>query len=300
MPPLRTLTDGSPFLRSSWFGAVRGVYHQMLIWVTDECLSLLRYNGHCFIDGTFKTSPSPFKQCVIIMTFDRGTHKYIPCVYALLTGKNEYLYRKLFSEIISLLEYRWMPSIITVDFERSLISSVKREFPQSRITGCYFHLKQALFRKLTKICCDFNLVGLILSKIELLTVIPLEEISMAIRYLKEILPQTDTSTLFWQYFENTWIRRYDPSLWNISTVDEYQISGRTNNCLERYNRRLNDFFANAHPNIASFVTVIRNEFEFYSQVCAQVRQNSTSIDYGQGIFDKPAVAADYMIWKLNI
>ncbi|KII62258.1 hypothetical protein RF11_09575 [Thelohanellus kitauei] len=123
---------------------------------------------------------------------------------------------------------------------------------------------------------------------------------MAVRCLKEILPQNDTSALFWQYFENTWIRRYDPSLWNISSVDEYQISGRTHNCLERYNRRLNDFFANAHPNIASFVTVIRNEFEFYSQVCVQVRQNSTSIDYGQGIFDKPAVAADHVIRKLNI
>ncbi|KII64336.1 hypothetical protein RF11_01140 [Thelohanellus kitauei] len=82
---------------------------------------------------------------------------------------------------------------------------------------------------------------------------------------------------------------------NNAIIESREYSG-----LERYNRRLNDFFANAHPNIASFVTVIRNEFEFYSQVCAQVRQNSTSIDYGQGIFDKPAVAADYMIWKLNI
>ncbi|KAF0985337.1 LOW QUALITY PROTEIN: hypothetical protein HZS_1635 [Henneguya salminicola] len=45
-------------------------YHQMLIWITDECLSLLRYNGPTFIDGTFRSTPSPFKQCVIIMTFD--------------------------------------------------------------------------------------------------------------------------------------------------------------------------------------------------------------------------------------
>ncbi|KII62253.1 hypothetical protein RF11_10863 [Thelohanellus kitauei] len=102
-----------------------------------------------------------------------------------------------------------------------------------------------------------------------------------------------------QYVENTWVRRYDPSLWNITSINEYQISGRTKNCFERYSRRLNDLFVNANPNISSFVTVIRNEFDYYLQVWAQIRQNSTSIEYGQGIFNKTNLAGDYLIWKLN-
>ncbi|KAF0988710.1 hypothetical protein HZS_3033 [Henneguya salminicola] len=67
----------------------------MLIWITDECLSLLRYNSHPFIDGTFRSTPSPFKQCVIMRTFGRRTLKYIPCCYAILTGKPEQLYCNL-------------------------------------------------------------------------------------------------------------------------------------------------------------------------------------------------------------
>ncbi|KAF0989350.1 hypothetical protein HZS_1347 [Henneguya salminicola] len=42
-----------------------------------------------------------------------------------------------------------------------------------------------------------------------------------------------------------------------------EISGLTNNALERYNRRLNDFFVNSHPNLASFVSIIKNEFLLY-------------------------------------
>ncbi|KII61897.1 hypothetical protein RF11_01679 [Thelohanellus kitauei] len=32
-------------VQKDWFMALRGVYHHILIWATDECLSLLRYTG---------------------------------------------------------------------------------------------------------------------------------------------------------------------------------------------------------------------------------------------------------------
>ncbi|KII70095.1 hypothetical protein RF11_11412 [Thelohanellus kitauei] len=94
-PPLRTLTNGTLVLGSYLFGDTRGIYHQMSIWVTDECLSL-RYDGNSFVDGILKSSSCPFKQCVIIMTFDHGTHTHIyiyisPCVYDLLNAKSQYL-----------------------------------------------------------------------------------------------------------------------------------------------------------------------------------------------------------------
>ncbi|KAF0989483.1 hypothetical protein HZS_934 [Henneguya salminicola] len=73
-----------------------------------------------------------------------------------------------------------MPSVITVDFENSVISAVKHEVQQSRLLGCYFHLKQAIFRKLKKITQSSSLIKLILDNIELLTLIPIYEISLGI------------------------------------------------------------------------------------------------------------------------
>lgn len=151
MPPHSTLTNRLPMLRRHWFGDIDGVYHQTLIWTTDECLTLLRYNGPAFIDATFRITPAPFMQCLIIMVYDIGTQLYIPCVYALTTTKNEYMYCTILHEIVVLSKYMWMPSSIVVDFEQALINACKYEFKESIMIGCYFHMKQALYRKLKKI-----------------------------------------------------------------------------------------------------------------------------------------------------
>ena len=184
-PPLSLKDNGQPFFRRLWIGDIHGEQHRIIIWITNECLSLLRYNTHTFIDVTFKVTPHPFYQCVIVMTYDCGTRLYVPCAYALVTCKNEYIYCELLHQLIVLMEYNWMPRVITTDFEKALISAVKHEFPESRIIGCYFHLKQALQRKLIKFkMLNFNST-LILNKIELLTIVPQEQISAAIQYIKE-------------------------------------------------------------------------------------------------------------------
>ncbi|KAF0988005.1 hypothetical protein HZS_2629 [Henneguya salminicola] len=78
---------------------------------------------------TFRSAPHPFYQCIIVMVYDRGTEIYVPTVYALVTCKNEYIYSEAFPQIVVLMEYNWMSCIITTDFEKALISSIKQEFP---------------------------------------------------------------------------------------------------------------------------------------------------------------------------
>ena len=45
------------------------------------------------------------------------------------------------------------PAIIKTDFEQSAITAFSRAFPETRISGCLFHLAQAIYRKLP----EFNL-----------------------------------------------------------------------------------------------------------------------------------------------
>ncbi|KAF1740600.1 hypothetical protein MXB_2820, partial [Myxobolus squamalis] len=46
----------------------------------------------------------------------------------------------------------------------------------------------------------------------------------------------------------------------------------TNNALERYNRRIGKNFANAYPNLPSFISTIRTEFLYYSERSSENRQ----------------------------
>ncbi|KAF0985858.1 hypothetical protein HZS_8149 [Henneguya salminicola] len=91
------------------------------------------------------------------------------------------------------------------------------------------------------ITCDFELSLISAIKYDTLTVLQPE------------------LTSFWSYLYLTWRRRFEPQLWNISNINDNHIAGRTNNALERYNRRIGENFANAQPNLASFISIIRTE-----------------------------------------
>ncbi|KAF0988013.1 hypothetical protein HZS_2772 [Henneguya salminicola] len=147
-----------------------------------------------------------------------------------------------------------MPQIITCDFELSHISAIKHEFPSISDHNC----------------------RIILSNIELLTVVPIEEITTVLRYISTLTVLQPELTSFWSYFNLIWRRRFEPQLWNISNINDKNITGRTNNALERYNRRTGENFSNAHPNLASFISIIRTDFLYYPERCAEISQNSFS------------------------
>ncbi|KAF0988992.1 hypothetical protein HZS_8111 [Henneguya salminicola] len=75
-----------------WSGDIDGEYHQMLIWCTNEALSLMRSNSHMFVDYTFRSATAPFTQFLIVMVHDAGTEMFVPCVYSLITSKRESIY----------------------------------------------------------------------------------------------------------------------------------------------------------------------------------------------------------------
>ncbi|KII71181.1 hypothetical protein RF11_09202 [Thelohanellus kitauei] len=76
-----------PFFRRYWLGDIDCLTHQIIILVINETLVLMLQ--HTFIDGTFKVTPHTFYQCVIVMIYDYRTELYVPCAFALVTGKSE-------------------------------------------------------------------------------------------------------------------------------------------------------------------------------------------------------------------
>lgn len=106
-----------------------------------------------YIDGTFKTSPHPFKQMVTIHGLSNGY--VIPLTFCLLTGKTVSHYRTFLSHIKALVLRKTGeildPARIVIDFEASLKSAIQLEFPQTIVSGCFFHFCSSLWRKVQKL-----------------------------------------------------------------------------------------------------------------------------------------------------
>ncbi|KAF0986420.1 hypothetical protein HZS_6132 [Henneguya salminicola] len=194
------------------------------------------------------------------MTYDHATEVYVPCVYALMIGKHEYLFSVVLHEVVFLMKLKWMPKFITTDFEIALIKAIKYEFTETIL-------------KLQKFIVSDTESNTILKNIKLVALVPTESINHTIQYIKSLLFDNSNLDIFFNYFNSTWLKKYEPSHWNINKVAyDTEFIGRTNNSIERYNRRLSDKFSRPHSKFAAFTQIIKEEFLYYEEKCCEIRE----------------------------
>ncbi|KAF0987749.1 hypothetical protein HZS_6441 [Henneguya salminicola] len=99
-PSVSLLPNTPPFFRRYWVDDIHRIQHNMTIWESNQSLSLLRYKSSTVVDGTFRTTLSPFSQCLIIMVFDDASDLYIPFVFNPVTGKNKHIYWEFLHHVI--------------------------------------------------------------------------------------------------------------------------------------------------------------------------------------------------------
>ena len=231
--------------------------------------SLISGSNELFIDGTFKIVPKPFYQVLVIMCYDQQLRVYVPIMYILMTGKTEVLYRHALSWVNAIVLGHSAPKMVTCDFEKGLMNAVEYTFKNVTVNGCLFHWKQAILRKLKEIRFSNEQVPYQMvsrSVLDVLTVIPKAEVATSgISYVKSLIAEkmnlceTDEvkMRIFWAYFERTWLPLV--SKWNIhDEFNEYvKVLARTNNGLERYNKRLNSLFNTNHISILNFISTLK-------------------------------------------
>ena len=103
--------------------------------------------------------------------------------------------------------------------------------------------------------------------VDLLCYVPITEIeTRGITYLIAKLVPNNPDQLwdqkisaFREYFTYTWMRSYNPELWNIHRSKEKweNIQNRTNNPLERFNRVMNYTFPTGNPSVPKFIDGIK-------------------------------------------
>lgn len=120
-------------------------------FASSKCLNVLFESNDVFIDGTFDVAPKPFKQVVTVHAM--YSENAIACAYFLATSKKEIVYTTIFQRLKSLAvecNKNFEPMFIHSDYEKAILSSIKKVFRNTRSVGCYFHFLQAITKKINK------------------------------------------------------------------------------------------------------------------------------------------------------
>ncbi|CAF0890292.1 unnamed protein product [Brachionus calyciflorus] len=92
-----------------------------------------------YFDGTFDITPDHFKQLyTILVNFNR---KILP-----LPNKQTETYVKFFEMIKNSFDEDFEPKKISIDFEKACINTFHKIFPNTSISGCFFHFSQNLWK----------------------------------------------------------------------------------------------------------------------------------------------------------
>ncbi|KAF0985968.1 hypothetical protein HZS_6788 [Henneguya salminicola] len=119
--PHNSTIAGRLFLQHSWVGNIDGEFQRFFLWSSDEGLAIFQMGSELFIDAT----PHTFVQCLIVMSFAPSINLFAPCVWTLMSRRNEYLYCELLHAIIVQLK------CVVFYFEKALLNSVKYPFSRS-------------------------------------------------------------------------------------------------------------------------------------------------------------------------
>ncbi|CAF0979411.1 unnamed protein product [Didymodactylos carnosus] len=127
--------------------------HRIIIFASDKDLERLSNSERWHCDGTFKIAPQLFHQMYTIHGIIKN--KSVPLVYAFLSGKSQQLYEEMFNEIINNITKE--PKFVTIDFETAVANALKATFQNVTVFGCFFHYKQAAWRKIMqlRLTCSF-------------------------------------------------------------------------------------------------------------------------------------------------
>ena len=126
------------------FDSGREDQNWILIFATNEGLNDMKTYKNGSFDDTFNNSPNIFYQLFTIhIQIGKIT---IPRIFAFLPNKSEVIYQKVFCKVEELVKLYHVS--IMCDFEKAAINAIMRTYPDTCVSGCFFHFCQSSYRKI--------------------------------------------------------------------------------------------------------------------------------------------------------
>ena len=151
------------------------------------------------------------------------------------------------------------PRSIMIDFEIASRNTLQEVFPEATIQGCFYHLSQAIYRKVQSIGLQQEYqtnvdLSLKIRMLAALAFVPVDDIVESFEHLAASMP--DETQPITDYFEDTYIgrrqrhgRRQPPfahTMWSVHNRVEEGLP-RTNNHVEGWHRRMQSNVGAYHP-----------------------------------------------------
>ena len=170
----------------------------------------LRRSPIWLADGTFKKYPTLFFQ-VYAIHYELANGINPVGLICLLPNKTGDTYRRLLDAVKVLIPDA-QPDFILTDFEIAAMEAFRAAYPNSTVTGCYFHQCQAVLRKTLELGLrplynsDDEVRGMIRC-LPSLAHVPVDDVVDAFDDLASAMPQHHGMDELLTYFEHTYIRR---------------------------------------------------------------------------------------------
>lgn len=175
----------------------------------------------------------------------------------LVTSKSENIYNNIFRDIIYILKDNGInidkfSKRFMVDFEKSLVNSVKENFPNATIDGCFFHYSKLIWTKahLLGLCTKDNLkkTKILIFILKLFSFIFSDDRTEIFNKIKEYYMNENYKKLL-VYYEKNWINN---KYFNYVDLSQEEYLMRTNNYLE-IQGLLNQSLETIHPKISYLI-----------------------------------------------
>ena len=256
---------------------------RFVVFGTLEPLKMLCSAEHRFVDGTFKSSSSPFLQLWSIHIESSILNSTMPVIYSLLPDKFKMTYTKLFNEIRNACVRHNLvlnPELITVDFEQGCLNSLKNIFPNTTMKGCNFHFNKYIFKKITDLGWreqyysssndDPKSIKALYQQTYALAFTPLSNIDDVWCAIMDNFDDIPDVNEFFDYVTDNWVdydALYPQKLWNY-----YRFNGlRINNSIEGWHHKLNSSIASTNPNLYFVLDEMKEGYTFHMATLRQVQ-----------------------------
>merc|ERR1711895_40698 len=230
------------------------------IFFSDEQLAYMAKAHNWYIDGTFKIVKDPIKQLVtihVVLVYHDSKRVSIPVCFILMTRRRKCDYvmgldfiRRQCNQYLA--EYNLCNNLLRImaDFEIALWQAIREVRNNGNfrkeltIKGCYFHLTQAIFRKVIqnnlqpayydKECSNIRLY---IKWLMALCLLPPNAIAGTFNLIFIKVKNSNVQNLIhlFTYFEKTWLTN---SNWILNEITQWKKHIRTNNDAERFHMKL--------------------------------------------------------------
>lgn len=264
--------------------------HRVIVMGHPKFKKLFLQRGFSlFVDATFKVCPKKpcFYQLLIFMAYDSPSQVYVPCYYALMTGKMQWLYKTAFEMILRDVDANWEKNVVSgyvsCDWEQALLNAVIEFFCSkndiTRLKACVFHMYKAFRTKMEKLGFDRATINALTMNgvLDVLRVCTRDQVDDAVEFLKEKFDCNNRNNKFydkwqelWRYFTKYWLNKFE--FYNLSEItqkDLYNFVNATNNPLERYNKELGKRVDHG-ATLLQFYTQVKCEPEEYLRILSLI------------------------------